>query len=73
MRAFRSPIVTVHEYSFFLLLILIAVHIADAVVDELKEGGALISAMFTGTKVHSREPADAPPPEAPVDPRTRQP
>jgi cytochrome b len=59
MRAFRSPIVEIHEYNYFILLVLIAIHIAAAVISELREGGTLVSAMFTGRKIHSREPVDA--------------
>jgi cytochrome b len=58
MRAFRSPIVEAHELNYFVLLTLIAIHLAGAVVAELKEGGAVISAMFTGRKIHSRPPVD---------------
>jgi Ni/Fe-hydrogenase 1 B-type cytochrome subunit len=58
MRAFRAPIVATHEYTFFILLALIALHIAAAVVAELREGGSIISAMFTGRKVSAREPVD---------------
>ncbi|HEY8521514.1 MAG TPA: cytochrome b/b6 domain-containing protein [Gammaproteobacteria bacterium] len=61
MRAFRSPIVRIHEYNFFLLIALIAIHIAAAVVAEFREGGTVISAMFTGRKVHDREPVDLEP------------
>ena len=60
MRAFRSPVVTVHEYNFFVLLAMISLHVAAAVIVELKEDGAIISAMFTGRKVHRAEPVDAP-------------
>jgi cytochrome b len=60
MRAFRSPIVRTHEYNYFILLVLIAIHIAAAVISEFREGGTLISAMFTGRKVHRAEPVDAP-------------
>lgn len=59
MRAFRSPIVETHEYTFFILLALIAVHIAAAVFAELREGGSIISAMFTGRKISARAPVDA--------------
>lgn len=59
MRAFRSPIVATHESTFFVLLALIAIHVAAAVFAELREGGGVISAMFTGRKVSAREPADA--------------
>ncbi|HLF10816.1 MAG TPA: cytochrome b/b6 domain-containing protein [Gammaproteobacteria bacterium] len=60
MRAFRSPIVEIHEYNYFILLALIVMHIVAAVVSEFREGGAIVSAMFTGRKIHSREPVDAP-------------
>jgi cytochrome b len=59
MRAFRAPIVETHELAFFGLLALIAIHIAAAVIAEIKEGGTIISAMFTGRKIHDREPVDA--------------
>jgi Ni/Fe-hydrogenase 1 B-type cytochrome subunit len=59
MRAFRSPIVETHEFTFFILLALIAIHVAAAVFAELKEGGAVISAMFTGRKVSARDPVDS--------------
>ena len=59
MRAFRSPIVETHELTFFILLALIAIHVAAAVFAELKEGGAVISAMFTGRKVSARKPVDS--------------
>jgi hypothetical protein len=47
-----------HETRYFILLALIAFHIAAAVFAELKEGGAVISAMFTGRKLSAREPVD---------------
>jgi cytochrome b len=58
MRGFRAPIVTTHEYNFYVLLFLIAIHIAAAVVTELREGGNVISAMFTGRKAHEHPPVD---------------
>lgn len=58
MRRFRAPIVRTHEYSFYLLLALIAMHIAGSLFSELREGGAIISAMFTGHKVTARKPVD---------------
>jgi cytochrome b len=61
MRAFRSPIVEVHELGFFLLIAMIVIHIAAAVFVEIKEGGAVISAMFTGRKIHRDEPVDREP------------
>ena len=61
MRAFRAPVVTTHEYNFYVLLGLIAIHIAAAVVSEFREGGNVISAMFTGRKVHDQSPIDLEP------------
>jgi cytochrome b len=58
MRAFRAPIVRIHEYNFFALLVLISVHVAAAIFTEVREGGTVISAMFTGTKWHADEPVD---------------
>lgn len=58
MRAFRKPFITVHEYGSYLLLAVILTHILAVVVIELREGGNLISAMFTGKKVLSETPAD---------------
>ena len=58
MRAFRAPIVETHELVYFILLALIAIHIAAAIVAEFREGGTIISAMFTGRKIHESEPVD---------------
>ena len=58
MRAFRKPFITTHYYSFYAMIVMIVVHIAGAVMAELKEGGSIISAMFTGKKTLSEEPAD---------------
>jgi Ni/Fe-hydrogenase 1 B-type cytochrome subunit len=59
MRAFREPIVEVHEFAFWILAVLIVVHVAAVVVTELHEGGSITSAMFTGRKILSRRPEDA--------------
>ncbi len=58
MRAFRKPFITTHYYSFYAIIVMIVIHIAGAVVTELKEGGSVISAMFTGEKTLSEKPAD---------------
>jgi cytochrome b len=60
MRAFRKPFIEVHEIGFYILLGLILLHILAVVITELREGGTLISAMFTGRKVLDQEPADKP-------------
>jgi len=60
MRSFRSPFVTIHYWNFYALLVAIVIHIAGVVVTELREGGGIVSAMFTGQKVFDREPTDDP-------------
>ena len=58
MRKFRKPFITTHVYSFYLLLITIALHILAVVVTEVREKNGLVSAMFTGKKVMSKKPVD---------------
>ncbi len=63
MRAFRAPILSFHFWNFCALLFAIFIHIVGVVVTELREGGAIVSAMFTGRKVVDRAPADDPGPK----------
>lgn len=58
MRAFRKPFVSVHLYSFYALAAAIVLHVAAVIITELREGGSIISAMFTGHKIMSGKPAD---------------
>jgi Ni/Fe-hydrogenase 1 B-type cytochrome subunit len=58
MRAFRKPFAVTHLYSFWTLVAVIAVHIAAVVITDMKEGGSIISAMFTGRKILTGPPAD---------------
>ena len=58
MRAFRKPFVEVHEYTFYGLAIIIVLHLFAVVITEVREGGSIISAMFTGEKILSRRPPD---------------
>lgn len=60
MRAFRRPFVDVHEFVFYGLAVLIVLHIIAVVMTEIHEGGSITSAMFTGRKILSRHPPDAP-------------
>jgi cytochrome b len=39
---------------------MIVLHVAAVVITELREGGGIVSAMFTGRKVLTREPVDEP-------------
>ena len=59
MRAFRKPFVTVHEFAFYALVVVIMLHLFAVVVTELHEGGSITSAMFTGRKILTRRPPDA--------------
>jgi len=58
MRSVREPISVVHAYGFYLLAFMVMVHIAAVVMTELREGGTLVSAMFTGRKILDRPAAD---------------
>jgi len=58
LRAFRRPIVTTHLYAFYALAVIIVLHLIAVVLTELHEGGSIISAMFTGTKLLNRPPED---------------
>ncbi len=60
MRAFRKLFITTHYYSFYVIAVMIVVHIAAVVITELKEGGGIVSAMFTGRKVLRAKPEDEP-------------
>jgi cytochrome b len=44
-------LVRIHGYAFYALLVLAALHIAAVIVTEVRGGGNLISAMFTGKKI----------------------
>ena len=58
MRAMRGPIVRIHGYAFYALLFFGALHIAAVVLTEVRGGGNLISAMFTGKKIMRAPLAD---------------
>jgi Ni/Fe-hydrogenase 1 B-type cytochrome subunit len=65
MRAFRKPFKTVHEYGFYVLAVLIGLHIAGVVVGEIRGAGSITSAMFTGRKVLQGAPVDGDDPTYP--------
>jgi len=58
MRSFRKPFITTHEYNFFALGCVIFLHITAVILTEVREGGSIISAMFTGKKVLNQKPVD---------------
>ena len=58
MRAFRSPFIDTHLYSFYALMVLIVLHIVAVIATEIREGGNLVSAMVTGRKIVKETPID---------------
>ena len=59
MESFKSPFGTVHLYTAYTLLGMLLLHIAAVIVTDKREGGAIISAMFTGRKYLGGKPVDA--------------
>jgi len=59
MRSFRKPFITLHYYTFYLLVTVIILHILGVVFTELRERNGIISAMFTGKKVFDSKPVDS--------------
>jgi len=58
LNAFKGPFGTIHLYTAYILMFIIVVHIAAVVYTEVREGGGIISAMFSGRKVLSGKPVD---------------
>jgi len=58
MRTFRKPFALAHLYSFYVLMVVVVLHIFSVVITEVKEGGSIISAMFTGRKIFRGRPVD---------------
>jgi Ni/Fe-hydrogenase 1 B-type cytochrome subunit len=58
MRSLRAPIVRIHFYAFYALLSVVFLHIVMVVLTELRGGGTLVSAMFSGKKTLSEPPTD---------------
>jgi len=58
LKAFKGPFGKVHLYASYVLMFMIVLHIFFVVRVEIKEGGGLITAMFTGKKILTRKPVD---------------
>ena len=58
LKAFKKPFGIIHLYSAYILMFIIVIHIAAVVYTEVREGGGIISAMFSGRKVLSGKPVD---------------
>ncbi|MDN3652262.1 cytochrome b/b6 domain-containing protein [Thalassotalea ponticola] len=60
MREWRKPIISIHVFSFYLLLIAITMHIVAVVISEFKEKNGIVSAMINGEKFIKGKPVDEP-------------
>jgi Ni/Fe-hydrogenase 1 B-type cytochrome subunit len=58
LKAFKSPIGTLHVYTAYLLWLLVLIHIIAVVRAETGGEGTLVSAMFSGKKHLPRDPVD---------------
>jgi cytochrome b len=58
LKAFKGPFGKVHIYTSYVLMFMIALHIFVVIRIEIREGGSLISAMFTGKKILTKKPVD---------------
>ncbi len=58
LKVLKSPFGKIHKYSAFTLMFIIILHIFFVVLTEIREGGGLITAMFTGIKILRKKPAD---------------
>lgn len=58
MRALRKPFAVVHLYGFYALAVVAVLHVVAVVVTEVREGGSIVSAMFTGWKILPGHPID---------------
>jgi len=58
LKAFKKPFGTVHIYTSYVLMFLIVMHIGAVIRVEVREGGGIISAMFTGKKLLNNAAAD---------------
>ncbi len=58
LKLFKKPFGVVHLYAAYILMLMILLHVFFVIRTEIKEGGGLVTAMFTGTKVLKHEPVD---------------
>lgn len=61
MRSWRAPVVAMHGYVFYAILVVAVIHLFGVVATEVRTGSNLISAMVTGKKVLKAPPADQAP------------
>lgn len=56
MRAFRKPFISTHATNYYFLLALILFQFIAVISAEIREGGSIISAMFSGKKTLVKKP-----------------
>ena len=59
LKAFKDPIGKIHIYTSYVLMFMIVLHIFVVVRTEIREGGTIITAMFTGKKILGKKPVDS--------------
>jgi Ni/Fe-hydrogenase 1 B-type cytochrome subunit len=57
----RKPFILSHLYSYYTILVVAGLHILAVVITEIREGGSIISATFTGRKIVAGRPVDEEP------------
>jgi cytochrome b len=58
LKTFKGPFGKIHIYCSYALMFMIVLHIFFVVRAEIREGGSLITAMFTGKKILTKKPVD---------------
>ncbi|MCW9012800.1 MAG: cytochrome b/b6 domain-containing protein [Gammaproteobacteria bacterium] len=58
LKSFKKPFGVVHSYAAYTLMFMIFLHVFFVIRAEVKQGGGLITAMFTGKKIFRHKPVD---------------
>jgi len=58
MRKFREPFIAIHKLFFWFMLAASFLHIAAVVIDEIRHGNGIVSAMITGKKIMRKQNRD---------------
>lgn len=58
MRTFREPFIALHKLFFWLMLSAAVLHVLAVVVEEVRHGNGIISAMITGKKIMRKSSSD---------------
>ncbi|ALO46860.1 cytochrome b/b6 domain-containing protein [Pseudohongiella spirulinae] len=56
MRQFREPFIYIHKLFFWVMLVAVFLHVLAVVVEEIRHGNGLVSAMISGKKVFRQPP-----------------